>query len=179
MENIGKHQTTRHLTNHRLAETISETICRQYHCPCQEVNKKRNSKPCGNTRIPVEQLNGRSKASARHFDSEISILQLGLAVLLVRSIYLLQNFHPGFVQGRRETPEGGRPCRAEVRYYGATEDGLFDARPHYKLWATVTEQQRWEELQAQNRELSSTAISELVLNEDFPSKLLKQIQEIK
>jgi hypothetical protein len=35
---------------------------------------------------------------------------------------LVQNFRPGFVQGQEETPEEGRPSRAEVRYYGATED---------------------------------------------------------
>jgi hypothetical protein len=102
----------------------------------------------GNTRIAIEQLNGATKAAARWLNGEVPISMLGILSLFMRTKFLMQNCRPGFVQGRVETPEEGRPSRAEVRYYDATEDGLFDAREFPELWATVSELKRWVVLRA-------------------------------
>ena len=49
----------------------------------------------------------------------------------------------------------------------------MDVRPEPELWAFDSELRRWNELQneAVNVSLSNTEISELVLAEDWPSKL--------
>jgi hypothetical protein len=65
----------------------------------------------------VEQLNGAV---------QIPILQLGLASIIFQTTFLLQNFKYGFTQGCSGSCEG-QPCKAEIHWYGATEDGLFDA----------------------------------------------------
>lgn len=127
------------------------------------------------SRIPIEQLNGGAKASARWLDGSTPITQIGLLSLIMRTCFLMQNFHVGFVQGRRESPSDGRPSRAEVRYYNATEDGLFDARPCPELWATNTEQKRFKELLALNPERSRIDIAEQVLQEDWPKKLREDL----
>jgi hypothetical protein len=49
---------------------------------------------------------------------------------IVRMGYLLQNFKCSIIQRRDPDaeenfmPEGGRPCKAEIRLYGATDAGL-------------------------------------------------------
>ncbi len=96
----------------------------------------------------------------------------------------MQNFRPGYVQGRRKKASDktdGRPCRAEVRWYDATEDGLFDARPTPQLWATRSEMERWSELRRENESPSDTAISILVqvLKENIPERLRTEIKSIK
>ena len=51
--------------------------------------------------------------------------------------YLLQNFKKAIIQNNNpgETvPEGGRPCRAEIRWCGATDAGLRDVRDNVRLW---------------------------------------------
>jgi hypothetical protein len=131
----------------------------------------------GNTRIPIEQLNGATKAAARWLNGEVPISQLSLLSLVIRTTFLMQNFRPGFVQGREVTPEEGRPSRAEVRYYGATEDGLFDARENPELWATVSEMKRWGELRVQHPGKTPVEISELVLKEDIPERLRHELLE--
>lgn len=93
----------------------------------------------GKTRIPVEQLNGGTKLSTHWLQGSVPITQISLLSLVMRASFLMQNFRPGYVQGCQTTPPEGRPSRVEVRYYGKTEDGLFDARPHYKLWALKSE----------------------------------------
>lgn len=118
----------------------------------------------GNTRIPVEQLNGAV---------QIPILQLGLASIIFQTTFLLQNFKYGFTQGRSGSCEG-QPCKAEIRWYGATEDGLFDAWSQPKWWAMQTELCQWKELQAKHKNLSDTKISELVLCENIPDHLHKE-----
>jgi hypothetical protein len=70
------------------------------------------------TRIPIEQLNGGAKGSARWLQKVIPITQISLLNLVMRTCFLMQNFHPGFVKGREYTPDEGRPSRAEVRFYG-------------------------------------------------------------
>jgi hypothetical protein len=127
----------------------------------------------GNTRIPVEQMNGAGKAAAGYLNSPVPILQLGLASMIFRTTFLLQNFKYGFTQGHSGSCEG-RPCKAEICWYGATEDGLFDARPQPKLWATRTELYRWKELRAKHHNLTDTEISELVLDENIPDRLRKE-----
>lgn len=67
----------------------------------------------------------------------------------------------------------GRPCKAEIRWHGALESGLVDVRADIVLWGTASEIERWHELRdlETNKELSNTEISELVLAEDWPTKL--------
>ncbi len=73
----------------------------------------------------------------------------------------------------------GRPCKAEIRWYGATDDGLVDVRPEVDLWGLESEIARWHELRNKecNKNLSKTEVSELVLAEDWPSKLRKKHME--
>lgn len=133
----------------------------------------------GKTRIVIEQVNGQAKRATSFFDRRIRIDQIGLADLIFRVGYLLQNFKVGFIQERDEveTPEG-RPCKAEIRWYGGTDDGLVDVRPDVDLWGTEVEVSRWHELRglSEDEELSDAEISELVLNEDWPSKLREELK---
>ena len=129
----------------------------------------------GKTRIPIEQANGQMKRGTAFFDRNIRVDQIGLADLIFRSSYLLTNFKLGFIQDRYESivVEGGRPCKAEIRWYDGTDDGLIDIRPDIELWGTDPEIKRWYELRKleENKQLTDTAISELVLVEDWPKKL--------
>ena len=132
----------------------------------------------GKTRIPVEQINGQMKQSSAFFDRRIRIDQIGLADLICRARYLLQNFKLPFIQQRNpnnDTPEG-RPCKAEIRWYNGTDEGLVDIRPHVELWGCDSEVARWYELRDNpaNDELSNLDISLVVLNEDWPTKLRKE-----
>jgi len=57
----------------------------------------------------------------------------------------MQNFRPGFIQGRKKMKQDdyvGRPCRPEDRWYDATEDGLFDARPTPNIWTNRSKMER-------------------------------------
>eukprot|EP00978_Attheya_sp_CCMP212_P034848 scaffold148472_cov54-Attheya_sp.AAC.1 len=99
----------------------------------------------GKTRIPFEQSNGQMKQSTRFFNTPISILQFGLADLLFRVGYLIQNFKLGFIQERcpkEGEDSNGRPCRAEIRWHGATDIRLIDVRPNVDLWGSVEEVRR-------------------------------------
>lgn len=131
----------------------------------------------GGMRIPIEQANGQMKQSTGFFDRNIRIDQTGLADLIFRTSYLLTNFKLGFIQGRDERSESTRrPCKAEIRYHGATDDGLTDIRPDVDMWGNDSEVERWNELRnlPQYANHSDTDISELVLEEDWPSKLRKK-----
>ena len=138
---------------------------------------------CGKTRIPIEQANGQMKRGTSFFDKRVRVSQIGLADLIFRSSYLLQNFKVGFIQERDGAEEveaaEGRPCKAEIRWYDAADDGLCDVRPDVELWGMEAEVKRWTELRAlpENRELSNTEISEAVLDEDWPSKLRGELRE--
>lgn len=128
----------------------------------------------GKTRIPIEQANGQMKSKTSYFDRKIRVNQIGLADLIFRSSYLLTNFSLGFIQGRDDTDEPvERPCKAEIRWFGGTDDGLVDVRPMVGLWGTDTEIARWHELRdmEENKDKSDTDISEMVLDEDIPSQL--------
>ena len=72
----------------------------------------------------------------------------------------------------------GRPCKAEIRWYGATDDGLYDARLDVKLWGMEVKIEHWNKLPVRrllaNKNFSDTNTSDLVLSEDWPSKLKKR-----
>ena len=79
----------------------------------------------GKTRIVVEQKNGQMKQFTNFFDSTININQLALADAIFKSSYLIQNFKLPFIQERSDgASAGNRPCAAEIRWYGATDEGL-------------------------------------------------------
>ena len=142
----------------------------------QSVHDTGCTQKVGNSRIVVEQLNGQAKMSTRYFNGTIPILQLGLAPLILRVAIMLQNFKLAFIQGADspDTCDHLRPSRAEIRWYGGTDDGLIDIRDHPELWATETEKKRIQELKAEyecaGKRISDTEIAEIVLAEDWPSK---------
>ncbi len=71
-----------------------------------------------------------------------------------------------FIQERLDlAPKTGRPCKAEIRWYGATDDGLVDVHPEVELWELEAEIARWHELRSRdcNELLSDTDVSDLVL----------------
>ena len=115
-----------------------------------------------------------SEKSYIFFDKTISICQLALVDAIFKSSFLLQNFKLPFIQ---EQTEGcsriGRPCVAEIRWYDGTDDGLVDVRPMVELWGNDSEIQRYHELRSlpSNARLTNTEIAEMVLAEDWPSKL--------
>ena len=86
---------------------------------------------------------------------------------------MLQIFKLAFIQERHDKTNSPRPCKAEIRWYGATDGGLVDVRPKVELWGLGLEVERWNELRADdaNAHLSDTEISDLVLDEDWPSKM--------
>ena len=75
------------------------------------------------------------------------------------------------------TPSGGRPCRAEIRWYGATDAGLRDVRSNIRLWGMKSEIARHTELSEmpEHASKSATEISEIVLDEQWD---LKKRQEL-
>ena len=129
----------------------------------------------GKTRIPIEQINGQMKNSASFFDKRISLQQIGLADLICRCSYLLQNFKLGFIQQHSGTKKG-RPCKAHIRWYDGEDDGLIDIRPFVEMWGTTSEIRRWNEIREMpgNEDLTREQISEMVLAEDWPTRLRKE-----
>ena len=131
----------------------------------------------GKTRIVIEQCSGQMKQATSFFDRNIKVQQIRLADQLFRAGFLLQNFKLPFIQERSDdAPNTNRPCKAEIRWYGATDDGLIDVRPLVELWGLDSEVERWNGFRANktNERLSDTEISELVLNEDWSSKMKAQ-----
>jgi hypothetical protein len=129
----------------------------------------------GKTRIPVEQVNGQMKNSASFFDKRIRLDQIGLADLICRVSYLLQNFKLGFIQQHDGTKKD-RPCKAHIRWYDGEDDGLIDIRPYVEMWGTTSEINRWRELadMPENKDATNLEISEMVLAEDWPTRLRKE-----
>ena len=130
----------------------------------------------GKMRITIEQNNGQMKISINFFDNKIKIKQIALANRIFRSSFLLTNFKLPFIQERSDVaPKTSRPCKAEVRLYGGTDDGLVDVRPQVALWGLEPEIERWHELRARecNKTLMDTEVSEIVFEEDWPAKLQK------
>lgn len=141
----------------------------------QSANETARHQKVGITRIPVEQMNGQAKASAGILDKTVRMDQVALADLIFFSTFLLTNFKLPFIQDRPDDDEsaGPRPCKAEIRYGGATDAGLVDARGEILLWGTKTEKQRWRELRTSQEYagLSDSELSRKVLNENWPAKL--------
>ncbi len=140
----------------------------------QSKEDSNHTQKVGKSRIVIEQANGQMKNATAWFDKNVKVNQIGLADLIFRSSYLLQNFKLGFIQGRNnQSNKERRPCKAEIRYYGGEDDGLIDVRPYVELWGNESEMKRWEELRSlsANEDLSDTEISELLLKEDLPSQL--------
>ena len=134
----------------------------------------------GKTRIPIEQCNGGMKQDTGFFDKKIQIQQIGLADRIFYSSNLIQNFKLPFIQERDDdAPKKGRPCKAKIRWYGATDNGLVDVRSDPELWALDSELERWHELKKNpaNEHKSDTEISEDIFREDWPSKLEKEHKE--
>ena len=93
----------------------------------------------------------------------------------------MTNFCLPFIQERDNTGEPKeRPCKAEIRYYSGTDDGLVDVRPLVALWGNQSEVARWNELRGmeEHKELSSTEISELVLAEDWPAQAKAELESV-
>jgi len=137
----------------------------------------------GNTRIVIEQVNGGAKMQGRYFNGVIPITQLALAPLLLRVCFLMQNFRPSFIQGRckqgnngnasdNESETDSRPSRAEVCWYGGTDDGLEDVRGKVHLWGTKVEIRRFGELRKlhKNKDKSLEDIGKMVLQENWPAR---------
>lgn len=132
----------------------------------------------GNTRIVVENVNGELKLQIRMLNVLIPCNQFPIISKIVRIGYLLQNFKLAIIQDVNpadKTPEGGRPCRAEIRWYGASDVGLRDVRDNVRLWGLKVEIDRHAELTAQFPEKSPTDISEMVLAERWDLKLRKEL----
>jgi len=135
----------------------------------------------GKTRIPVEQINGQMKCSTSFFDQKIHIDQVGIADLICRAGYMMQNFKLPFIQqcNADHDPPEGRPCKAEIRWYGALDDGLIDIRPHMEFWGCNSDVAHWHELidNAMYLALSDLDISAMVLDEEWPAKLRREHEE--
>ena len=88
------------------------------------------------------------KQSNTYFDGKIRVQQIGSADRFFRAGFLLQNFKLAFIQERGDTTNNDRPCKAEIRWYGATDGGLVDVRPMVDLWGMDSEMERWAQLRA-------------------------------
>ena len=106
------------------------------------------------------------------------MLQLGVDPLILRVCYLMQNFHLPFIQGRHlteewsdEGPDAKRLCpsRAEIRWYGGSDDGLVDVRGNVSMWGTNREIKRFEDLRSldEHKDKSDIDIGEMVLEENL------------
>ena len=137
----------------------------------------------GNTRIIVENVNGELKLQIRYLNVLIPCLQFGIISKIVRVGYLLQNFKKAIIQNNNpgvSLPEGGRPCRGEIRWYGATDAGLRDVRDNVWLWSLTCEIDRHAKLseKEENQNKSPIEISKMVLNERWDLKMRKQLYEL-
>ena len=99
---------------------------------------------------------------------------------IARISYLLQNFRKAIVQNRDPSdanPDGGRPCRAEIRWYGATDEGLIDVRDDIRLWGLECEKQRMKELLEMNEYKNKTKIelADIILSERWDLKMRREL----
>jgi len=139
----------------------------------------------GNTRIIVENVNGGLKLQIRYLNALIPTLQFGLVSKIVRIGYLIQNFKKAIVQdigaGDSTDSDGGKPCRAEVRWYGATCAGLRDVRDSVHLWGLKCEIARHAELWAmeEHKDKSAIEISEMVLDEKWDVKMKEALYALR
>ena len=136
----------------------------------------------GNTRIVVENVNGEMKLQIRMLNVLIPCNQFSIISQIIRIGYLLQNFKKPIVQriggkSKNKKSSKGRCCRGEVRWYGGKDDGLVDVRPNIRLWGMQSEINRHAELTELHPGKSALEISEMVLAEDWPLKIRKELYE--
>lgn len=132
----------------------------------------------GNTRIIVENVNGEMKLQIRYLNVLIPCNQFPIISKLVRIGYLLQNFKKAIVQRRDPSDSevsSDRPCRAEIRWYGATDSGLKDVRPDVRLWGLNCEIKLHAELSAEHPDKTPTEISEMVLDRRLDLQMRKEL----
>ena len=134
----------------------------------------------GNTRIVVENVNGEMKLQIRMLNVLIPCNQFSIISQIIRIGYLLQNFKKPIVQriggkSKNKKSSKGRCCRGEVRWYGGKDDGLVDVRPNIRLWGMQSEINRHAELTELHPGKSALEISEMVLAEDWPLKIRKEL----
>jgi len=137
----------------------------------------------GNSRIFLEDVNGNAKQTGGYFNTPIALTQLGFAPILMRVCFLMQNFRPAYIHGVYvDDPESwqgreSRPCRGEIRWYGATDAGLVDVRGAVDLWGLTQERKRFAELQKLHPEKPLEEIGEIVLSEDWPTKCRQKLHD--
>ena len=124
----------------------------------------------GNTRITVENVNGELKFGVRFLNGHIQVTQFSIISKIVRIGYLMQNFKKAIIQTRDSEPSSdtsGRPCRAEIRWYGGTDKGLSDVRNNVRLWGLRSEIQKHSELSAQYPDETPLQISQRVMKDNI------------
>ena len=120
------------------------------------------------------------KEGIRYLNVLIPTLQFGIISKIVRIGYLMQNFKKAIIQNKdphEAAPTGGRPCRAEIRWYGATDTGLRDVRDNIRLWGLQCEIERFDELVAmeEHKNKSAIEIADLILDERWDLKQRKEM----
>jgi hypothetical protein len=92
----------------------------------------------------------------------------------MRVCFFMQNFKPAYIHGYDHDKKfvEGRPCRSEVRWYGATEHGCLDVRGQVDKWGTQNEVRRFHELfnKAEHKNKTTIDIGQMVLDEDWPER---------
>jgi hypothetical protein len=127
----------------------------------------------GNTRIVIENVNGEVKMDIRYLNALIPCTQFGIISKVVRIGFLLQNFKQPIIQnrnlGNKSDAQQRGPCRAEIRWYGATDTGLSDVRGSINQWGLTCEKERHAKLSAMeaHKDKSAVKISEMVLQEHW------------
>uniref|UniRef100_A0A7S2PD48 DDE Tnp4 domain-containing protein n=1 Tax=Skeletonema marinoi TaxID=267567 RepID=A0A7S2PD48_9STRA len=139
----------------------------------------------GNTRIIIENVNGGVKSDVRYLNALIPCHQFGIISQLVRIGFLMQNFKKPLIQNNNPDSKlderaKGVPCRAEVRWYGATCAGLSDVRGSIYKWGLNCEIERHSELQKMeaHKDKSMVEISEMVLSERWDLKKREELYAI-
>ena len=137
----------------------------------------------GNTRIIVENVNGELKLQMCYLKALIPCSHCPVVSKIVRIGFLIQNFKKALVQNVHpgaKKPDGGRPCRAEVRWYGATDTGLVNVVGDVRLWGLQCEIKLNEELSKmeENKNKSPEEISEMVLARRLDLKMRKELYRL-
>lgn len=128
------------------------------------------------------------KLHLRYLNVLIPCQQFGIISKIVRIGHLLQNFKKAIIQ--RNNPDDvlggeGRPCRAEIRWYGATDAGLRDIRSNVRHWGleceielhqalTMAEHEK-KQLNPQYKMKTPTEISEIVLGKRLDVQKRKEL----
>ncbi len=150
----------------------------------QSVADTGQTQKCGNTCIVVENVNGEMKLQVRYLNVLIPCTQFGIISKVVRIGYLMKNFKKAIIQNRdpEETMNEGEKLlsRAEIRWFGATDDGLHDVRGDVHLWGLQCEIERHAELSAlpEHRDKTPVEISEIVLSERWDLKKRKELYRV-